>query len=260
MKYDEAESRRTERAYLSPEIVQQRARTLEIINASTGENIVDVGCGPGLLAHSLAIAVAVGPTGSVACVDSSAAMIGLAQNRCKDLPNVSYVEADVAKLTFDAVSADVITCMQLLLYVANIKNTLVEMYRVLVPGGRLYIIETDWRSTVVHSNDDNLTEKIISAWDAAVPNARLPAQLGPMLREAGFESIQTEAIPLLSTDAGSHGFAMSALKQCVVEAIAQERVSIENGKTWLSEFSDLGSDDRFFFCVNRFLFTVLKPL
>lgn len=257
MEYDEAESRRTERAYLSPEIVQQRARTLEIINASIGENIVDVGCGPGLLAHSLATAV--GPTGSVTCVDSSAAMIGLAQNRCKDLPNVSYVEADVAKLPFDATSIDAVTCMQLLLYVANVKKTLTEMYRVLVPGGRLYIIETDWRSTVVHSNDDNLTEKIVSAWDAAMPNARLPARLGPILRDAGFESIQTEAIPLLSTDADPQGFAMSALKQCVVEAIAQERVSAAKGETWLDEFSDLGADDRFFFCVNRFLFTVLKP-
>lgn len=92
-----------------------------------------------------------------------------------------------------------------------------------------------------------------------MPNARLPARLGPMLRDAGFESIQTEAIPLLSTDADPQGFAMSALKQCVVEAIAQERVSAAKGETWLDEFSDFGADDRFFFCVNRFLFTVLKP-
>lgn len=257
MEYDEAESRRTERVYLAPEIVEQRARTLAVVNATTGENIIDVGCGPGLLAHSLATAV--GPTGAVACVDSSAAMIGLAQHRCKDLPNVSCIEADVAKLPFDAASADVLTCMQLLLYVADIKETLAEMYRVLVPGGRLYIMETDWRSAVVHSYDDHLAEKIVSAWDAAVANARLPARLGPMLREAGFESLHTEVIPLLSTDADSQGFAMRVLEQCVVEAIAQEGVSAADGEAWLSECSGLGADDRFFFCVNRFLFSVLKP-
>ena len=257
MEYDEAESRRTERAYLSPEIVRQRIRTLEVISASTGENIIDVGCGPGLLAQSLATAV--GPTGSVTCVDSSPSMIGLAQNRCKNLPNVSFVETDVVMLPVDAAYADAITCMQLLLYVANIKKTLEEFHRVLVPGGRLYIMETDWRSAVVHSSDDKLAEKIVSAWDAAVPNARLPAQLGPILREAGFESIQMEAIPLLSTDADPQGFAMSALKQCVVDAVDQRRVSATDGEAWLSEISGLGADGRFFFCVNRFLFTVLKP-
>ena len=213
MEYDEEESRRTERAYLSPEIVQQRTRTLEVINASIGEKIVDVGSGPGLLAHSLAIAV--GVSGSVTCVDSSVAMMALAKNRCGDLHNVSFVEADVAQLPFDATSADAVTCMQLLLYVADIKNALAEMRRVLVPGGRLYVMETDWRSAVVHSHNDELAERIVSAWDAAVPNPRLPAQLAPLLHEAGFESIQSEAIPLLSTDADPEGFSMRTLETCV---------------------------------------------
>ncbi len=54
---NEEESKRTEQAYLSPEIVRQRTRTFEVINPQRGEQIVDIGCGPGLLVHELAAAV-----------------------------------------------------------------------------------------------------------------------------------------------------------------------------------------------------------
>ena len=51
--YNEEESKRTEQAYLSPEIVRQRARTFEVINPQSGEQIVDIGCGPGYWLMSL---------------------------------------------------------------------------------------------------------------------------------------------------------------------------------------------------------------
>ncbi len=257
MEYDEDESRRTERAYLSPEIVYQRARTLEIVNPAFGNNIVDVGCGPGMLTKMLAATV--GPKGTVVGIDSSAPMIGLAKLRCRDMSNVDFAEANVGKLPFASESVDVVTCMQVLLYVSNVSQALTEMQRVLVPGGRMHIMETDWRSAVVHSSDTDLTEKIVSAWDAAVPNPQLPARLLPLCRETGFDDIQIEAIPLISTDANPDGFSMSALSQCAADAIAQDRISEAQGAAWLGELCDLYAESRFFFCVNRFLFSMQKP-
>lgn len=256
MQYDEEESRRTELAYLSPEIVEQRARTIEIIQPAVGETFVDVGCGPGLLA--LEIATAVGPTGHVVCVDSSAPMIALAEARCKSFPNVEFFGADAANLPVDDSSTDVATCTQLLLYVANVLDVLLELHRVLKPGGRIYVMETDWRSTVVHTNNEALTEKIIEAWDAAVPNPRLPARLSTLLRTTGFNSIQANAIPLISTSSDSDGFAMTMLKQCVIEARDQQIVSKEEGRAWFEQVAELGKKDEFFFCVNRFLFAAIK--
>ena len=258
MEYDEDESRRTERAYLSPEVVYQRARTLEIVNPELGENIVDVGCGPGMLTKMLADTV--GPKGTVVGIDSSVPMIGLARQRCKNMDNVSFAEANIGKLPFASESVDVVTCMQVLLYVSDVSQALNEMRRILVPGGSVHIMETDWRSAVVHSSDSDLAEKIISAWDAAVPSSQLPARLAPLCREAGFDAVNIEAIPLISTDANPDGFSMSALTQCVADAVELDRISEAQGAAWLSELSDLSADDRFFFCVNRFLFSMQKPL
>ena len=51
-------------------------------------------------------------------------MIALAERRCANLPQVEFVECDVTNLLFDDESADVVTCIQVLLYVADVENAL----------------------------------------------------------------------------------------------------------------------------------------
>ena len=131
--YDEKESKLTERAYLAPEVVRQRLRTLEVINPKNGEYIVDVGCGSGLLVHDLAVEV--GSEGRVVGVDTSVPMLGLAEHRCADLPQVKLLEGDATDLTADEATFDAAACIQVLLYIDNTVKALSEIYRVLKPGG-----------------------------------------------------------------------------------------------------------------------------
>jgi ubiquinone/menaquinone biosynthesis C-methylase UbiE len=256
VEYNEEESKRTEQAYLSPEIVRQRKRTLELMAPVPGERILDVGCGPGLLA--LELSAAVGGEGNVIGIDASPAMIGLAEKRCCHLENVKLAEGDATNLAIDDASVDVVCCTQVLLYVGEHQQAISEMYRVLKPGGRVVILETDWRSTVLHSNDEALTEKIIEAWDNAVPSPRLPARLGPLLRDAGFESIQVEVIPNVSTSCEKGGFSLSMMEQCAQAAFEQGIISVEKRREWLADLLQLGADDAYFFCVNRFVFSAVK--
>ena len=254
--YNEEESKRTEQAYLSPEIVRQRTRTFEVINPQRGEQIVDIGCGPGLLVHDLAAAV--GDAGRIVGADSSAPMIELAEKRCSQFSNVAFVECDAMDLDIDDASVDVVTCIQVLLYIADVEKALAEMHRVLKPGGRAIIMETDWRSAVLNSNDEVLTEKIIEAWDKAVPSPRLPARLGPLFRGGGFTSVHAEAFPLLSTDCAPDGFSMAMMMQCAEAACEQGIITKPESQDWLEEQARLGAEDAYFFCVNRFLFSAVK--
>lgn len=70
--YDEAESRKTERTYQSPEIIQQRVAFMDALNLQAGECAIDVGCGPGLLNFEMALAV--GDNGHVIGFDNSDAI------------------------------------------------------------------------------------------------------------------------------------------------------------------------------------------
>ena len=44
---------------------------------------------------------------------------------------------------------DAVVCTQVLLYVPHVQTALEEMHRVLKPGGRIVVIETDWRGLVL---------------------------------------------------------------------------------------------------------------
>ena len=79
LQFDAEASRHVERAYLTPDVVEQRRVVLESLALRPGERVVDVGTGPGLLA--VEIAAAVGPDGLVCGIDVSESMLALAEAR-----------------------------------------------------------------------------------------------------------------------------------------------------------------------------------
>lgn len=254
--YGEKESRHTERVYLAPEVVRQRMRTLEVLFPQIGEHVIDVGCGPGLLVHDLAIEV--GPQGHVLGVDTSAPMLKLARRRCADLPQVELVESDATDLLADAAAFDAAACVQVLLYIEDPDQVLAEIHRVLKPGGRVLLMETDWRGMVVSSEDQALTAKMVAAWDRKVPSPNLPVRLGMLLRSHGFKAVAVEAFPILSTVYRRDGYSVGMLAQFAKLAGEDGTVSETDSRNWLDGIKRLGSESAYFFCVNRFLFSAVK--
>jgi ubiquinone/menaquinone biosynthesis C-methylase UbiE len=78
--YDEAWSRRVEAIYVTSDVVAQRQTVVKLLELRSGERALDVGSGPGLLAHDMASAV--GKTGAICGIDLSDSMVALAQRRC----------------------------------------------------------------------------------------------------------------------------------------------------------------------------------
>lgn len=256
MEYNEEESKETERAYLSPNIARQRARTVAFLNPQPGDHVVDIGCGPGMLAVELANIV--GPGGMVTGIDSSASMLELAETRCKKLPQVKLLERSATDLNLESNIADGATCTQVLLYVEDVPKALREFHRVLKPGGNVVVLETDWRSTVLHSDDEALTERIVESWDHAVPSPRLPARLEKLLKDVGFVDIEVEAFPIICRSGVPDDFAMAMIRQCSQSACEQGIISSEQGNEWIRGLVELGEANEFFLCVNRFLFKAAK--
>jgi arsenite methyltransferase len=254
--YDEAEARKTDRAYRTPDITRQRMRTLGTLQLEAGECVLDVGCGTGLLADDMATLV--GTDGRMVGIDASTDMLKLAEQRCADLPQVHLKQAQAETLPEEDESFDAVVCVQVLLYVPDVPTALSEMHRVLRPGGRIVIVETDWRGTVLNSFDDPLTRKMLAAWDNAVPSPNLPVRLRPLMKAQGFSAVSVDAFPIVNTSRTLGDFSADMLEQFAHYAQVQGAVSTAEAEAWLDDLRAKGEDGSYFFCVNRFIFSAVK--
>lgn len=103
---------------------------------ATGERVIDVACGTGMV--TLPAASAVGPTGHVLATDISQRMIDDTAKRAAELglAHVAVQRSDAENLG-DLAPFDVALCSLGLMYVPSPAVALAEMARVLRPGGRV---------------------------------------------------------------------------------------------------------------------------
>jgi len=149
LQFDEATSRKVEALYLTPHVVAQRCQVLKALELKQGERVLDIGSGPGLLAYD--IAASVGREGRVCGIDISEDMLTMSRRRCGDQSWTDFRRADATKLPYPDDSFDAAVSTQVYEYVADVPTALAELHRVLRPGGRAVVVDTDYGSLVIHS-------------------------------------------------------------------------------------------------------------
>lgn len=119
-----------------------RSTTLDHAGVAPGGRVLDVGCGTGTL--TLEAKRLTGPQGSVHGVDVSAEMIARARAKAAQAGlAVTFEVASADALPVADASCDIVLCSLALHHLRrNQRRTAVaEMERVLVPGGRLVIVD-----------------------------------------------------------------------------------------------------------------------
>lgn len=115
--------------------------TVELSGVRPGHRVLDLAGGTGDLARLLSPRV--GPEGRVVLADINPAMVALGRDRMLDegLVNVVPAIADAEALPFPDRSFDCVTMAFGLRNVTHKDRALAEVLRVLVPGGRLLVLE-----------------------------------------------------------------------------------------------------------------------
>jgi ubiquinone/menaquinone biosynthesis C-methylase UbiE len=255
--FDEDTANRIEALYHIGDARRRRRLVREALAARPGDRVLDVGCGPGF--YCLEILDEVGPSGSVVGVDSSGAMLGLAGRRCAEYPNVEFRESDATSLPVDDADFDTALCVQVLEYVEDATAGLAEMYRALRPGGRVVVWDIDWATVSIHSEDDELTRRVLEAWDEHLVHRSLPRTLATRLRQAGFVDVRGEAHPFATVehDPDTYGVAIVPFVARFVEG--RDGLTTEEVERWLAGQQALGERDEFYFASTQFCFTAQKP-
>ncbi len=111
-----------------------------------GMRVADFGCGVGMVTRMLGEMV--GPSGSVVGIDIGPAQLDEAAKWCCQggLENCSFVAASAENTGLPANSFDLVYCRFLLLHLPDPLSCLLEMRRVLKPGGILVVEDGDLKS------------------------------------------------------------------------------------------------------------------
>jgi arsenite methyltransferase len=259
--FDQDASRKLEATYQTPDVIAQRAATLHVLALQAGERVVDVGSGPGLLAAEMATQV--GSDGRVIGLDLSDSMLALSRQRSADLgvsSCLSFLKADAVRLPFADNMFDAAVSTQVFEYVPDVPAALGELHRVLRPGGRVLILDTDWDSLVWAAGDQARMQRLLEAWVERFADPHLPRSLAWQLRGAGFQLERREVLVLFNPEYDPNTYSVANGQIMADFAVSQGRMPREEAEAWMGELQRLGGQGRYFFSLNRYLFLATKRL
>ena len=162
----------------------QRARIWDrlvgLSGAHSGDRVLDVGCGTGYFARRLAPVVQ--PDGSVVGIDPSRPMLDFATEHAP--PNCTFRIAGAEDLPFPDASFDLVVSSLAFHHIPaeGRADALREMFRVLRPGGRVFIAD-------FHPPSGPVLNRIVSAVTAHAMAHDNSREIEALLRESGFSVI-----------------------------------------------------------------------
>ena len=187
---------------------------LALAALQSGERVLDVACGSGVL--TVAALRAVGPRGKVVASDLSEVMLATAARRvaAEGLPQPRWIRADAQSLdqVLDEDSFDVVLCGLGLMYIPDPERALAAMNRVLRPGGRLVVSVWGERRDCGWAEIFPIVDRRVQS-DVCPLFFRLGTgeALAGTLQQVGFDQVASRRVSTLLTYAGARSACDAAL-------------------------------------------------
>ncbi len=242
-----------------PTQARLRRRFLRFIPLRRGEDVVDIGCGTGVVTRD--IAAMVGPRGRVVGVDASRTVLATARRLAAGLGLARRVTFRAGPGTAIPCAADrfaASVAVTLLLHVADPLAVVQEMARVTRPGGRVALQDQDFGTVAVEHPDDALTERVLLGvarriYEEPHSGRRLPA----LLRAAGLTDVRL--LTEVYQDTALEPYTRTFLERRAENAVRFGLVDAAEAQRWLDGFTALAAAGAFVFTMNYYGAVGVKP-
>jgi len=220
----------------APSMRRLRDWALGAADVQPGHRVVDVGSGTGTMARELADLV--GPTGQVTGIEPNSKLRTIATERAARQPDppasgnrgsISFVEGLATRLPLPDHSVDLVWCERVMQHLADPQGAMNEFARVLRPGGRALVLDSDHASRVTSDVDFAVEAKITAAFFAMTPNPRAARHIPRQAIEAGFTvdpDVGSAALVMMAIPPG----APSLLEVSARQAVAAGTLSAEEAQ------------------------------
>jgi ubiquinone/menaquinone biosynthesis C-methylase UbiE len=233
--------------------LQVNEALVDALDPVAGEQILEVGCGSGVLCRQVAPTVA--PGGKITGVDISPEFLRIAQRYAAstDLSNfIQWGAGQAQVLPFNDASFDGVFAARLLLHVSDPQPVLNELARVVRPGGRVVVMDWDFDTVAVDHSDRELTRRVMH-WrcDHYGGNNWSGRQLWGQMAAAGL--VNVKAVPVVSV--AHHENDSLTLSLFKAAEVARDGGAIAPGEydTWIGELKTSLSTERFFASIVYFI-------
>src|SRR5579871_4733329 len=165
------------------------AKTIRRMNLRPGERVLDLGCGSGWATRLLARLVGEGPNGfgQVVGLDVSDEMIRRARASSRDFENVMYVWGSAQQIPWEENFFDKVLSVESFYYYPDQERALAELFRVMAPHGRLFILINLYK-------DNPYSLRWVNELQVPV-HALSETEYVALLKRHAFENVEARRIP-----------------------------------------------------------------
>ncbi|MGV9823703.1 methyltransferase domain-containing protein [Nocardia xishanensis] len=168
-----------------PGIRRMRQWAHEALAVRAGERALDIGAGTG--SEVMVFAERVGEDGAAVGLDPNPMMLAIALRRAEAAGSAArLVHGSVYHLPFPDASFDAVRCERVYQHLDDPAAATAEIARVLRPGGRVLLIDSDWYTAITHPGDPEVVAALGAAMLAETPNPASGRRLRGLLAAGGF--------------------------------------------------------------------------
>lgn len=240
--------------------IAMREEYLGQMNFAKDSNILDLGCGTGVVARALASRESF--SGNIVGVDFSPELIDAAQLLAKKEgfdKRIQFRVGDAAALEDDDESFDAVILHTLISHVPDPVAVISEASRVARRGSLIAIFDGDYASLTYATGDHKLDAEMVSSiLDAIVANPYVMRELPSILKDVGLEI--NSGSPHILAEAGTSTFFSSVAESYVPMVIRSQTAPEAKANGWLDAYRETASTNTSFASCNYFTYLARRPL